>query len=258
MKLRNPIKDFNWKTNISQMFGVAYNLYFSNFGLPGHNGIDIVVHDDKNGYGIPILATHDFDGVVIESDFPIKTKGNGLYLRKEVERFELRGKEVSYIETCYWHLSDFCVTGKSTGKAGDVIGLMGNTGFVFPKPTQESPYSGIHLHFGLRFRDRFGQILFTDNKYEGYVDPTPYLFEQGQKLPIGFNRNLSLTSEGDDVSWLQTCLELEGLAVNYDPIGVFGKKTLVDVMALQAKHGLTPSIGLVGPKTRTLLNNKYT
>lgn len=263
IKLIPPIQNFKFTANVSQMFGVGYEIYFNSFGMPGHNGLDIIVREGGiAGYGTPVVAAHDFDSVTIETDFPTKTKGNGIYLRKKLDvPMYFNGKKADYIETCYWHLSDFefktsLINVK--GKAGDVIGLMGNSGFVFPAPSQICPHCGTHLHFGVRFYDQFGNLLDENDGYNGYKDPVPYLFNTGDKLPISFQRELYLFApRGNDISWLQTILKVEGVADSYEPIGKFGPKTMASVIAFQKKWGLTPAVGYVGPKTLDLLRRKY-
>mgnify|MGYP001558608343 FL=1 len=241
-----PIKNFSWGS-VSQMFGVNHDLYFDNFGIPGHNGIDYV-----DLYGTPILAAHDGQVTLISRDDPTRKNGNGIYIQGYDRE--------NYIDTAYWHLSEITVTAGQKVKAGDVIGKMGNSGFVRPLPTPDNPQAGTHLHFGVR-RIKIlipgvdTQIIPTD--YKGFCDPTPFLYK-GEKLPIRFNRDLFMGLGGDDVSHLQTCLKLEGFAKDYEPIGYFGNKTRRDVSLFQTKYGINPILGYCGTKTRKLLNEKYT
>lgn len=248
-----PIENFSWKRNISQLFGVnadTYKQFLNTDGksIPGHNGIDIFIpNDPKLGYGTKVLAAHNGKVAGVYSDFPTKTKGNGLSLQKQLD-------DGSYIETIYWHLADFTVILGQDVKQGEVIGLMGNTGFVIPHPSKFFPYMGTHLHFGIRkySKDRVLQL----SPYAGYIDPVPFLFNAGDKLPISFFNDLMIGKSGNPVSWLQTLLKLEGLA-DYEPTGFYGSKTMSSVRALQLKYGLTPAIGYCGYKTRRLLTDKY-
>ena len=237
IKLIHPIDKFeSWMKNVSQMFGTNEHTY-QRFGLPGHNAIDYVAHGSKRGYGTKIFAAHD--GIVdrITYDVPHRTKGKGI---------SITSKDGKY-STIYWHLSDYDVYVKEKVKQGDVIGKMGNTGFVHPKPTKRNPYAGTHLHFGLK-------ISGLSNPYQGYVDPTQYLPDG--KYPIWFKRNLMIGSSGNDVSWLQTMLKVLGYAPDYEPIGYFGRKTLRDVRQLQRDAKISPALGFVGPKTRIFLHEK--
>ena len=57
----------------------------------------------------------------------------------------------SRIRTQYMHLDqEPLVTAYNFVKAGTVIGYMGNTGNVIPKPTTDFPGAGTHLHFKVR------------------------------------------------------------------------------------------------------------
>lgn len=241
IKLYPPINNFSWK-DTTQLFGVNKDYYSRNFGLPAHNGVDMVVYNDpKQGFGTKILATHSgrISKIYFDSS-PLNTRGNGIYLISDDGLFE----------TVYWHLSAIL---KESGKVeqGEPIGLMGNSGKVFPLPNKDWPWSGTHLHFGIKDLSKLG------NDYGGFVDPTPWLASLGDKLPIYFARDLYFGRSGDDVSWLQTCLKIEGLAEDYEPIGYFGYKTMRDVKKLQVKYGITPTFGYCGPKTRRLLINRW-
>lgn len=260
-KLNPPIEHFNWLTSISQLFGVNATFYQANFSsIPAHNGIDIVGDSNgQKGYGTKILSAHTNTATCskVSTDFPTKTHGTGVYLTERLQ-------DGTYLETVYWHLADIHV------KAGDVVepqqpigsalpnkvvGLMGNTGMVSPKPTREDPYAGTHLHFGVQRYDSNGVLI--QNDYHGYCDPTPLLYRAGDRLPIQFSRNLTIGSSGAEVAWLQTILNIEGFAKDYEPNGYFGPKTLRDVMALQLAYGINPPIGYIGPKTRGFLNSLY-
>ena len=49
----------------------------------------------------------------------------------------------------YYHLASTSVQEGQSVKAGQVIGQMGNTGHVLPKPNAQHPTWGTHLHFGV-------------------------------------------------------------------------------------------------------------
>lgn len=92
----------------------------------------------------------------------------------------------------------------------------------------------------------------------GYVNTNPV----GLSLPgavLGastncyvFNTTLQVGSTGADVSALQSRLTLEGL-FSANATGYFGSITKAAVMAFQAKNNVE-SVGIVGPKTRAILN----
>jgi hypothetical protein len=252
--LDSPIRNFNWRNSTSQLFGVNHNFYSRYFNLPGHQGIDVVIRDNRNGFGHPILAMHDGTVEKIVYDVPHHTKGNGLYVLSPNKHFS----------TVYWHLSGFHVDriGQKVER-GQPIGMLGNSGWVRPKPDPNDPkamYNGCHLHAALKIHDK-GFWQGRENYYRGFVDPTPFFKEAqlGMKLPIEFRRSLFLTSEGDDVAWLGTCLilELGHERVPFEPFYHFGRRTRKAVKEVQRKYSLSPVFGFVGSKTRQLLNGRW-
>lgn len=240
MQLASPIKDFLIEKNISQLYGVSADYYKRNFGIPHHNGIDIVVRDSKRGYGTPILAMHTGRIDKIIYDTPHRTKGNGIYLLDESGLFS----------TNYWHLSGFeCTIGQLVHK-GDVIGLMGNSGTVLPTPNKWNPYNGTHLHIGLLLHN-------TVNLLKGFVNPLPFLWSDSAHFPahVKFHRDLWWRSQGDDVSYLQNILSLSAKeqTLDYEMYGYMGRKTIRDTKVYQTANSISPILGFVGVKTRAKL-----
>jgi murein DD-endopeptidase MepM/ murein hydrolase activator NlpD len=119
--------------------------------------------------GQPIYATHDGYIHSMSVDDVNHTKGNGIYLRSN---------DSSYY-TVYWHLSKFndIYPGMKV-KEDDVIGFVGNSGFVNPKPNPQTPHAGTHLHFAIKVPSQ------SKNEYGGFIDPTPWLFKFGDRLPM--------------------------------------------------------------------------
>lgn len=62
----------------------------------------------------------------------------------------------------YYHLSGAAVQEGQEVKQGNVIGYIGNTGFVMPVPSESNPTAGTHLHFAAL-------------KGGSYIDPRPYV-----------------------------------------------------------------------------------
>lgn len=238
IKLSHPIDNFDWRSNISQLYGVSAYFYQKEFGIPHHNGIDIVVRDSKRGYGTPIKATHDGKIAYLRADNVQSSKGSGVYLQSLDNKFQ----------TVYWHLSEIMCNLGDEIKQGQTIGLMGNTGRCKPKPTQLNPYAGTHLHYALK-------IFNASNNLGGFVDPVPYMWNKNDKLSVYWARDLFFGKSGDDVAWLQTVLAINGFANDYEEYGYFGRKTLRDVMNLQRKYLISPVLGYVGFKTKKVLQD---
>jgi murein DD-endopeptidase MepM/ murein hydrolase activator NlpD len=142
-KLHEPVKNFKPQGfpegDVTQFFGENKALYskavcFNRDCLQGHNGWDIV-----RAWGTPIMAVEG--GIVVN----VKNDAGGF------------GKHVTILsdgsEWTYGHLSEINVWLGQRVEAGQVIGKMGNTGFVVSSPTpfwKHNPYAGTHLHLGRR------------------------------------------------------------------------------------------------------------
>lgn len=148
MKLSNPVKDFIPKSypngDVTQWFGENKPLYAQVCNpagclTGGHNGIDIV-----RPWGEPIYCVDG--GIVVEALG--KNTGYGTH----VKVFSDSGYEYTY-----GHLSAIdkdCKWGERI-EAGQLIGKMGNTGFVVSGDTPfwkggANKYQGTHLHLGRR------------------------------------------------------------------------------------------------------------
>jgi hypothetical protein len=160
-KINEPVKDFINKYypdgDVTQYFGENPALYghicnADKMCLAGHNGIDIV-----RAWGEDILSVED--GIVVDvKDTP---DGFGKHIR-----VLSRGTNS---EWTYGHLSNIYVRVGDEVKAEDVIGTMGNTGFVVSGSTpfwKWNPFAGTHLHLGRR------EIKFTERGWR-YNNNTP-------------------------------------------------------------------------------------
>jgi len=150
MKINKPFSGFIAadypKGSVTQWFGENEALYqraviINGVPLKGHNG-----HDYVAPWGTPLLAVAD--GIIC--DLKDDAGGYGKHVRIFSETSTKGGNEWTY-----GHLSLItCKLGDKV-KAGDQIGLMGNTGFVVSSQNaggfwKYNPYAGTHLHFGLR------------------------------------------------------------------------------------------------------------
>jgi murein DD-endopeptidase MepM/ murein hydrolase activator NlpD len=134
---------------------------YARFGLAGHDGQDF-----PTPIGTPVLAAHD--GYVSAANS--SNSAYGLYLAVAWEEDGVIYENVygHFSELHYPDFPDNVFNKQYPVKAGDVIGLSGNTGNS----------TGPHLHFGLRIYNLQGQLLNHDNGFLGCVDPMPYLEEK--------------------------------------------------------------------------------
>ena len=146
-----------WPTEfrtISQYFGANPQNY-SQFGLPGHEGIDFMAPDGSKVFCVApgtVFATH-----------PDPTGHNyGTHLRVN---------HIDSYQTTYGHLRQLFVQVGQVVKAGDVLGLADNTGNSF----------GSHLHLTLKKLDA-NYLNWPFN----ITDPTPFVLPLlGFQTPAG-------------------------------------------------------------------------
>ena len=140
---------------------------YKQFGLKGHNGLDIVAYD-----GQPVFASHDGTVLRAENDGPngirVDLVSDTPYLFKDNRAF--------YIKSTYAHLKDYSVKVGQKVTAGEVIAHADNTGYS----------TATHLHFGCKkvFKSHWNwDLVEPDNGYAGCFDPLPYLYEGKQTKP---------------------------------------------------------------------------
>lgn len=127
---------------ITQHFG-AMGVDYSQFGLKGHHGIDLVAST-----GTPVYAPEAGK---------IEASANGLN-DKYTERFASGETIILIGQYEHWlmHLSSRLVQAGQFVQAGQLIGYSGNTGFS----------TGPHLHWGVRPLNPD-----LNNGYRGFIDP---------------------------------------------------------------------------------------
>lgn len=182
-KLFAPVKDLVLELDpsgdVTQWFGENHELYFTNFGLQGHNGIDIV-----RPWGSPLLAIEDAEVLEVKYD----AGGFGKHVRILGKNKNVNGY---YNEWTYGHCSSINVRVGDKVVAGQEIAKMGNTGFVVTNKTPywaTNPYGGTHVHFGLRqiVKPASGgwtypesrvrvDVIDYNNGYKGAIDPVPFI-----------------------------------------------------------------------------------
>lgn len=126
--------------NLIQGYGENKKLYKESLDMPGgHNGWDLVKF-----YGAPVLAPHN--GTICLVDF----QGQGYGNRVDIISDEIDGK---YLVSTFGHLTEQkLVTVGQRASIGDVIGKMGNSGFVVSGGVsywgQANPdKKGTHVHW---------------------------------------------------------------------------------------------------------------
>jgi murein DD-endopeptidase MepM/ murein hydrolase activator NlpD len=160
MKLSWPIKGIGITPGIyiTQKFG-EHLLDYSQFGLVGHNGIDITCP-----FHTPIYACAD--GWIIEQTD--KPTGYGLRISQLVQDGN------SFFVLVYGHFNNFSIDiekiwnffSKTTYvKAGDLLGYADSTGFS----------TGHHLHLGIYEYDMYSNKKNPNNGYGGAIDPIPFM-----------------------------------------------------------------------------------
>lgn len=157
--MRHPVPG----ARLSQPFGAHPGTYAA-YGLAGHEGTDYAVP-----IGTPVYAAHDGTAAVRLGS---ATYGNYVTVQSEA------------VDTLYAHLSDVTVRQGQDVRAGDVIGLSGNTGRSF----------GPHLHFGVR-----PVPVDKDNGFKGWVDPEGWLQEEDDMGIVGWH--LGNAYPPTDIDW---------------------------------------------------------
>jgi len=162
---------------VTQPFGVNFIDFYKQWGLKGHNGVDL-----RAGSGTPVYAV--CDGKVEfckDSGY-----GNGAWITTKAEGDY-------YYEIVYAHLKEFF--GKERWvTAGEQIGYADNTGIYT---------TGDHLHFGIRERlCKDKSIVDINNGYLGWEDPSPYFQDKAWSwLPVQRRYDRPDVFNPQDPSW---------------------------------------------------------
>jgi len=181
-KFNNPVQNARLLAypggQIYQKFGMNKALYLKAINSAGHNGIDIV-----GKQGTPLLAS---EGEIVE----VKNTPEGY--GKHIRILTSPDSNGDFYELVYGHCDTISVKIEDKVSTGQVIGGMGNTGFIISGNT---PYwgtapagKGVHLHFGVaecstkptnwQVQYSSGRKVYRknyDNGFHGYLNPMYHL-----------------------------------------------------------------------------------
>lgn len=150
---------------ITQGFGKRPE-YYKQYGHDGHNGYDMVPRIMGLRKHMDVYAPHEGYCKVIWSD-----KGYGNYVQITSTPYNLEGHRRRSVLA---HLREPLVENGQWVGAGDLIGVMGNTGNS----------SGIHLHWTYKRLNGKGVTLDRDNGYAGAIPIGKYTLQWLDKTII--------------------------------------------------------------------------
>lgn len=182
MKYKLPIKiPVGCVPYISQPYGETSNAEWykkNGIEIPFHNGVDIAIKKiggsqrDNNiaTYGCSVVAWEDMTRDRVFFDTPMATKGNGIYMWGKPYEEDGVIKQIFWV---FWHASQVA-TLKTKFTNGEEIMKLGNSGLVFPEPTDSNPFAGSHLHL-MAFMFHNGVLQNADNGVGGAIDPMQFI-----------------------------------------------------------------------------------
>ncbi len=225
-----------------------------------HLGVDVTCGTPQQTWGKDCVWPFPFPGAVYDAqvDSPFNAQ---LHAHSQIDGTDpITNIQYSLI---YIHLSAVTAT-KAPGdnrqityNQGDVIGRIGNNGFVNPAPTAARPFDGSHLHLGVGVKHVGDLNYFMDDplKYFNLSDPFRTTI-----APLQFMVNLSFGQTSVDIQNLQSVLQREGFFPATQAVtGYYGPLTASGVLQFRVKYGVSsandPKGWSVGPLTRLALNN---
>ena len=135
MNKQKGIADLN-----SWVLPIVGNYVITTYYSSYHRAIDYYSYD---GYGSAILAVNNgtiysVNGGCVSGNLSCNGgRGNFVVINHNNGNYY----------SMYMHLDKINVSVGDIVSASDVIGTMGNTGYVIPTPTSYNPFGGTHLHF---------------------------------------------------------------------------------------------------------------
>lgn len=183
---------------ISQNFGENAAYYQKNYGIQGHNGIDMVGRT-----GQIIRAAHDGVVVSVSED---ANSGFGIVIRTN-EPFDYNGSPTMF-KSIYWHVlpDSILVSQGQQVKAGDIIAKCDSSGILLNVDgfNTQGADAASHLHFGVKPVDK-GELSFIwynteqKNGYNGAVDPAQfwnkYFAKDAQQIISNLSEQISLAQK---------------------------------------------------------------
>lgn len=147
-----------WALTPTQKYGQNL-LNYAQFGLKGHNGVDIAFKE-----GCPIVAPCRLYMSYIQID----PKGYGNAVWAETETQQINGDSYK-LEMAFGHFKEIVAKPFKWYNEGDLLGYGDSTGFS----------TGDHLHYGTRPHCKLGnqdwRQMFPDNGFKGWIDPQQFL-----------------------------------------------------------------------------------
>lgn len=251
---------------IGQGFGGNATATYRAGGLLGHTGVD-----HSCGFGSPIHSCFETEYVykVLDKKNPAND-GSGF-----TGVFTIIDNGIEVFEFLYGHCNPSVTVGQILTK-GTVLGTEANNGEVYSGGVRitldmqkAGDRRGTHRHDQKRIL-RKDKVMVPNVSYltdrngvfqkDGFYYAIPYI-NNGYAgcvnwlLPL-FNRTLTLGMSGYDVKCLQNFLKARGYLNIEETTEFYGRKTMAAVSAFQKAHGISPLLGVFGPKTRELANNQ--
>lgn len=186
---------------------------------PTHDGIDFRIiklsnsdiDNQKLSYGSQLVCPFSTATVINVWDFnPMNDRGNGIDIEYD------RG-DGTYEVCHFWHIIKAFYKKGDKVKEGDIIALMGNTGYVQPAPTVDNPYNGTHTHmpFYTKQKSTSGYmedgVMIYPNINIQYKNPLDY-------FDINTPFTGSDTKDDIDVIPLQWAWAKKGITTAYDKL----------------------------------------
>ncbi len=224
-----------------------------------HIGVDVSCGDAAHTWGLPVAWPLPWAGIVYDAlvDSPFNAQ---FHAHCQIDTVD-PDTGIAY-SLVFIHLSSVTQSKSEldpkliTYKQGDVIGHIGNNGYVIPAPTIQNPLAGSHLHLGFGVK-KPGETNFT------MVDPLIYLDLlnpfRSPSISYKFNKTLLFGTHNPENTELQRVLQRQGyFSATQSLTDYYGPITADAVLRFRIAKGVSsiddPFGHSCGPLTRTELN----